>query len=253
MKKSFLIAWVSVIELMREKFFLLTLFFGFGVIGLSLVLGNLTISEHDRILGDFGLAAVELAAMVICVFLGSFLLSKEVDRQTCLLVLARPVTRFQFIIGKLCSVMILNTFTILVMSLLILGLLGNWSLWTNAAILMFSVWCKSLVVLFIVVLLSLLVRPVLAAFSGFSIYLLAHWIPDLMFFANKSKNDQYIMMSKAVDWIVPNFYSYNWKSYQFLESGVRQANVNWMLLNVLSWVLMTGFFINVVFGRKDIV
>jgi len=253
MKKAFFIAKATVAELMREKFFLIALFLGLVMIGFSLVLGQLSAVEYAKIMGDFGFTTVEITVTGLSIFLGSFLISKEIDRQTCLLILARPVSRLEFILGKLLGVMVLITFTVFFLMILILVLLQEWNHLGNFFIISFSIWIKSIVILAFVIFMSLVVRPVLATFAGIAIYMLGHWIPDIQFFATKSKDEGFILLSRVVDWIVPNFYIFNWKNYVFLSQGVTGKTILWTLAHGSLWFLFFAILLNWNFRRKDIV
>lgn len=253
MNNTIRIARVSIVELLREKFFLLGFFLGLGLIGLSLILTQLSMNEYDRILADFGFAAIELTAMVLSTFLGAFLLAKEVERQTCLLVLARPVSRLEFILGKMFGVIFLSSCSIFILSGLILVLMNGSKFIGNGFILALSIWSQSIVILGVVMLLGLVVRPVIAIFCGIAVYLLGHWIPDLQFFAKKSENPSFKSIIDVLDWITPNFYRFNWKSFYFLERGFTAPEVLWMMTHCIFWFLSLCFFINLIFRRKDIV
>jgi len=112
---------------------------------------------------------------------------------------------------------------------------------------------ESAVILSFVIGFSLIVRPVLSLSAGFVIYLLGQWLPDLLFFAEKSKDQVFINLAKALHWLVPNFYRANWKSEYFLQKGISFENMQWMLSHMLGWFLIYLLMTNFFFRRKDIV
>jgi ABC-type transport system involved in multi-copper enzyme maturation permease subunit len=118
---------------------------------------------------------------------------------------------------------------------------------------LWSLWFEGLLILSLVLLLSLIVRPVLALSLGIVIYLLGHWLGDLQFFAEKSKEVVFIRAVEILHWITPNFYRMNWKSAYFLENGIPQAQILWMLIHSVGWFLLLMLFTNILFRRKDIV
>ena len=62
---------------------------------------------------NLGLTAVSLFGMVIAIFIGIGLVSKEIEKRTLYTVLSRPVRRWEFIVGKffgLAGTLVVNTF-----------------------------------------------------------------------------------------------------------------------------------------------
>src|SRR5688572_46674 len=100
MNKTWVLAKTSFRELVRERVFWLVAGLAIFLLCLSLLLGELSFDERERLLWDFGLAAAEIGALAMALFSGSYLIPREVERQTCLLILAKPVSRFQFLLGK---------------------------------------------------------------------------------------------------------------------------------------------------------
>jgi ABC-type transport system involved in multi-copper enzyme maturation permease subunit len=79
----------------------------FGVLGLALAsllfgttLAWLSISEQVRVLVDHGVTTISWLANLTAVFLGASFLYKEVELRTLYVILAKPVARWQFVLGR---------------------------------------------------------------------------------------------------------------------------------------------------------
>jgi Cu-processing system permease protein len=79
----------------------------FGVLGLALAsllfgtsLAWLSITEHTRVLIDHGLVTVSWLANLVAIFLGASFLYKEIELRTLYVILAKPVARWQFVLGR---------------------------------------------------------------------------------------------------------------------------------------------------------
>ena len=62
---------------------------------------------------NLGLTAVSLFGIVIAIFIGIGLVSKEIEKKTLYTVLSRPVRRWEFVVGKffgLTGTLVVNTF-----------------------------------------------------------------------------------------------------------------------------------------------
>jgi len=66
----------------------------------SFLIGQLTAGQDVKIIKDLGLAAMSLFGLFIAIFIGVGLVSRENERRSIYAVLAKPVRRHEFVIGK---------------------------------------------------------------------------------------------------------------------------------------------------------
>jgi Cu-processing system permease protein len=83
-------------ESLRDKILYNLLLFAGLLIGLSVLLADLSIMEHHKIVADMGLAAINLTGVIIAMFVGISLVNKEIDRRTVYTIMARPISRTCF-------------------------------------------------------------------------------------------------------------------------------------------------------------
>src|SRR5256885_14938428 len=79
----------------------------------ALLVGQISIQIEKLVVINLGLTAVSLFGIVIAIFMGIGLVSKEIDKRTLYTVLSRPVRRWEFIAGKffgLAGTLVVNTF-----------------------------------------------------------------------------------------------------------------------------------------------
>ncbi|MFZ4403701.1 MAG: ABC transporter permease [Pseudobdellovibrionaceae bacterium] len=256
MRKIFILAKTSLQEMLREKLFLIIVFVGLILIGITMILGQLTFAEQSKILADFGFMSIQLSTLAISLFYGSYMMAKEVEKQTCLLMLSRPISRTQFMLGKFFGVMALNTLLIFSLCLLLQFLLGVWSSpqqTLNSFIIVIQLWFESTIILALALAASFVVRPVLALMTALVIFLCGHWLGDLQYFAEKSKDPFYLKVVDIAQWTMPNLNKMNWKSYFFLEKGFTSDQLIWMVAHSLGWILFYILLARFLFRRKDIV
>src|SRR5690606_830212 len=203
----------------------------------SILLGQLSFDESQKILADIGLTAVQISSIGLALFTGSYMISREIERQTCLLMLSRPVSRDEFLLGKFGGIVLLISLLNIILPLGLLALLGKWGWLGSMAQIILSIWLEALVVLSMVFVLGVVLRPVLAVLAGIVIYLAGSWIGDLEFFAKKSGAFFSLMVSVA-QWIFPNFYRFNWKNYFYLEQGLPATEINALLLHYVPWIVL---------------
>src|SRR5579862_5373561 len=76
------------------------------MMGASYLIGQLTAGQDVKIIKDLGLAATLIFGLFIAVFIGIGLVSKEVERRSIYALLAKPVDRYQVVLGKYCGLVL---------------------------------------------------------------------------------------------------------------------------------------------------
>ncbi len=124
MTKILAIAGVTVRDALRQKLAVNLLVFALLVIGASQVLAELTFGEQYRIIADLTLSAAGLFGTLIAVFLGANLIAGDVQRRSLYPVLAKPVSRTQYVLGRyagLLAVLLLNLAVMAATTIAVLG------------------------------------------------------------------------------------------------------------------------------------
>jgi ABC-type transport system involved in multi-copper enzyme maturation permease subunit len=109
--KVLALAGVTLREALRRKVQVNLLLFALFLVVASLVLSQLTIGEMHRIASDLGLTAMELMGSLIAVFLGASLVAGDVERRVLYPVVAKPISRAQYLLGRylgLAATLLLN-------------------------------------------------------------------------------------------------------------------------------------------------
>lgn len=97
-------------ETVRERVLYNLVFFAILMTLSGLLLGQLSIRQDEKIIKDIGLASVDLFGTLIAIFIGVGLVSKEIERRSLYPLLAKPLTREEFFLGKFAGL----AFTLLV-------------------------------------------------------------------------------------------------------------------------------------------
>jgi Cu-processing system permease protein len=253
MKNSLVLAKVFLLELIREKLLFVGLVLAIALSLLGMALGNLSFDESNRIIFHLSIAALHLVSIGLAVIFGSTALMKEVERQTCLMVLVRPVSRIQFYLGKFAAVAILIGLFQMTVSVVIAFLLGSSFQIQSYSMILAGIFLEVLIVLATAFLASMIVRPSLAVFSGIGIFLIGNWIPEFEFFAGKSDSPVFRALGSSIRWWFPNLFRLNWRSYSILSESIPVEQLSSAILHGLSWLgllLVFGIFF---WKRRDLV
>src|SRR5512134_2267674 len=87
-------------ESVRERVLYNLVFFAILMTLSGLLLGDLSIREDEKIIKDIGLAAMDVFGTLIALFLGVGLVNKEIERRSLYPLLAKPLSRSEFFLGK---------------------------------------------------------------------------------------------------------------------------------------------------------
>jgi ABC-type transport system involved in multi-copper enzyme maturation permease subunit len=193
-------------EYLRDKILYNLLFFAVLLIGGSVLLGSLTIAEQEKIVTDMGLAAINFIGVIISIFLGVGLVSKEIERRTTYTILAKPITRAEFVLGKylgLAAIIAVNMLLMFGMFLATLwlsrspvhGALGE------AVVLMLI---ETLLVTAIAMFFSTFSSSILSATITIGLYIIGHLTSDLKGIAHKSQNQVAEAVMTGLYYLCPN-------------------------------------------------
>ena len=87
-------------ETVRERVLYNLVFFAIIMTLAGLLLRQLSIRQDEKIIKDIGLASMELFGTLIAVFIGVGLVAKEIERRSLHPLLAKPLGRDEFFLGK---------------------------------------------------------------------------------------------------------------------------------------------------------
>jgi ABC-type Na+ efflux pump permease subunit len=112
------------LELIRLKVFYFLLLFAFLVIGSSIFTVKFSFQNPIQILKDVGLGAMSIFSWLLGLLCTANLIPKDLEDRTLYTILAKPVPRFEYILGKLLGVFGMLTIAVGLMSVLFAGVLA---------------------------------------------------------------------------------------------------------------------------------
>lgn len=108
-------------EVMRDRILYIIGFFALLLVIALRLLPEVAASTEDKIFLDFGLAAISVLGVLVAVFVGTGLINKEIEKRTVLVLIPKPLSRAEFIIGKHLG--LLGVLAVLIVALMIIYLI----------------------------------------------------------------------------------------------------------------------------------
>jgi ABC-type Na+ efflux pump permease subunit len=109
--------------LTRLKIFYALLLFALLLIGASAFMAQMTFQQEFQVLKDVGLGAMSIFTSLLAVLATARLLPQEIEDRTAYTVLAKPVSRFEYLGGKLLGVFLLLALSLLAMAAMFFAVL----------------------------------------------------------------------------------------------------------------------------------
>lgn len=247
------IAYNTFRETLRDKILYNLLFFALLLIGGSVVLGDLTIAEQSKIVTDMGLAAINLVGVIIAIFVGIGLVSKEIERRTVYTIVARPISRWQFILGKYAGLALTLGVNMLIMCAVFLGTLWMDQVPIHGALFqaVALVFVELLLVTALALFFSTFSSATLSAIMTLAFYVIGHLTADLKGLAAKSQSESLKGVLNALYYVCPNLEALNIKGQAAMGGAVAWTYQALASLYGLLYAALLLVAACMVFQRRD--
>jgi ABC-type transport system involved in multi-copper enzyme maturation permease subunit len=222
------------------------------VLGGAYVLSPLAMGEGHRVTRDLGLAGISLVGVILIILIGAGLVQKEIDRRTVLVVLARPIRRHEFLVGKFLGIMAMVTLVFVGMAILLALTLLLREGRVEPAVLWAALFTlgELAVMTSVVVVFSSFASATLAGVFALALFILGHFAGDLLRFAEEVDGAM-AWLARAVYLVLPHLDAFNLRAeaaYGVIPDPSR----------ILAAVLYAGFYSaamlalgSVVFSRRE--
>ncbi len=243
-------------ESVRDRVLYNLVLFAVVLIAASYLIGQLTAGQDVKIIKDLGLGAIQVFGLFIAVFIGIGLVSKEVERRSIYSLLAKPIRRYELILGKYAGLVITLAVNIAVMAVAMYAVLGymawaeseefrqSWEASaTDPAMLLaiFLIFAELMLVTAIALFFSTFSSPILSATLTFGLFVVGHFNADLRNFENVVDSRAAAYLAKALYYVLPNLAPFDVKAevvhalpvsleYVALTTGYAAAYIGILLL-----------------------
>jgi ABC-type transport system involved in multi-copper enzyme maturation permease subunit len=250
------IAYNTFREAVRDRVLYNLIAFAVLLSGAAVLIGQISIEIESLVVINLGLTAVSLFGVVIAIFIGIGLVSKEIEKRTLYTVLSRPVRRWEFIVGKflgLAGTLVVNTF------FMALGVFGALFYVAHRfskpdsliLIALYFIILEFLIICSVALLFSSFSTPLLSAIFAFSLFVIGSFADDLRGFA-KMTHGVARWLATGAAYLVPNFSSLNVISAVAHQQHVAGQLILQNTLYALCYAMMALSAAVLIFERRDL-
>jgi ABC-type transport system involved in multi-copper enzyme maturation permease subunit len=252
--KTWAVAANTFREAIRDKVLYNLVFFALLVMGVSVVIGGMTLGERVKIIEDLSLAAMSVFGLLIAIFVGIGLVHKEIQRRTIYTLLAKPVSRGAFVVGKYAGLMLVIALNVALMTAALLALLAVFAErgvpW-NILVAVLLILVELMVVTGVAVLFSTFSTPTLSAMLTLGVWLIGRFSSDLALFARKSANPALRLVVSAMHYLLPNLEKFDVKHLVVYSMPIAPGYVVAAVVYGLAYIVLLIALAAVIFERRD--
>jgi ABC-type transport system involved in multi-copper enzyme maturation permease subunit len=214
MKRAGVVALNTFREAVRDRVLYNLVFFALAMMAASIIVGQISIGIEETVIVTLGLSAISVIGLLISVFIGVGLVSKEMDKRTLYALLAKPVRRWEFLLGKFGGLVLTLAVNTAAMGLgLFLALMyvkqtierGD----ATVLVAVYFIWLKLALVVALALLFSCFTTPLLAILFTAGIYIAGLYVQELRDLPKEVMSPGMAAFTKWFSYLLPNFENYN--------------------------------------------
>jgi len=240
-------------ETLRDKILYNLVVFGLLLIGSSILLSALTMGEQVKIITDLGLASINFFGVLIAIFVGIGLVSKEIEKRTIYSIIAKPVPRYQFLLGKYSGLVITLLVNVSIMAAgFFLTLLAGGAEFDLALLKAIGlIFVELLIITAVAVLFSSFTTPTLSATFTLAIYIIGHLTEDLRALAQKLHSTMTSAVLDGLYYLLPNLEYFNVKGQAVHRLPIEPLYLVSAVAYGVTYIAIILFLSCVIFQRRD--
>jgi len=175
---------------------------------------TMSVGSYDRVLRDVGFGALSIFATFLTIFLGAAVVSREVDRRTLHAVICKPVSRNQYVMGKVLGVWLTQAACVSLMfgALLLECLAYHGDVTTVMFQAFWLLFVEQLVVASFAVLGSAFLPTSTCVFLTVSMYFVGHMSSNVLVLVRKSGDGLSRRVAEWLFWLLPDLERFNLRS-----------------------------------------
>ena len=254
--RVFVIATNVFREVIRDRVLYLIAFFAILLVAAAVLLREVSVGSDGKILLDLSLAAIELLGLVVAIFVGTALVNKEIEKRTVLVLMSKPISRAEFIVGKhlgLAAVLAVLVAAMTAINLVILNVRQvPYSLPSLLLTALYQFFELSLIGA-VALLFGVFTSSLLATLLTFAVYLMGHLSRDLVALGKLSENPQLQQFTQSLYLLLPDLSRLDLKNQAVYGLQLLPAAID-LLSNALYGGIYTALLLAIavlIFARRQ--
>jgi ABC-type transport system involved in multi-copper enzyme maturation permease subunit len=244
-------------EAIRDRVLYNLIFFALMMIGAAIIVGQISIGIERLVIVNLGLTAISIFGLIMAIFIGVGLVYKEIEKRTLYSLLAKPIHRWEFLVGKYAGLLLtlaVNT------SFMTLGLaaalfyVGRPFVRSDALVLaaVYFILLELALVTALALFFSCFSSPMLSTLFTLGIYITGVFAPDIREFGDLARSPAVKGLTRLVYYLIPNFHNFNVIATAAHGEPIALSLIWQNTLYTLLYVLLVLLAASAVFSRRNL-
>jgi len=201
-------------EAVRDRVLYSLVFFALLMKAAAILVGQISINIEDLVVISLGLSAISIIGLLIAIFIGVGLVYKEMDKRTLYALLAKPVRRWEFIVGKFSGLVLTLTVNTAAMAgaLFLVLLYVKHVLEAKDITVLVAVYfilLKLSLVVALAMLFSCFTTPLLSILYTSGLYVAGLFVLEMRNFHARTPNPALEGFFRVLSYLLPNFQNFD--------------------------------------------
>lgn len=241
-------------EVMRDRVLYLIGLYAGGLMLASRLLPEVAASTENKILLDLAFAGMPVLGLIVAIFIGTNLVNKEIEKRTVFVLIAKPVSRAEFIIGKHWGLSAVLAVLITAMSAIAMAILFVLKIPFSVSNLFISsgfLFLQLSLVSAVAILFSVFTGALLAMMFTFGVYLMGLLSQDIVKFGKLTKNPSIEAATQGLYLVLPDLARLDLKNQAVYNLIPASPILLSSALYALLYIAFTLSIASLIFSRRE--
>ena len=244
-------------EAVRDRVLYNLIFFALIMMGAAILVGQISIGIERLVIINLGLSAISIVGLVMAVFIGVGLVYKEMEKRTLYSLLAKPIHRWEFLVGKYAGLLLtlaVNTGFMTLGLAAALYYVGRPFVRADASILVavYFILLELALVTALALFFSCFSSPMLSTLFTLGIYIAGVFAKDMRDLGEFMNSPFLKHLTGVLYYLVPNFHNFNAISQVAHGESVPASLVAQNTLYTALYVAVVLLAASAVFSRRNL-
>ncbi len=211
---TWIVAWNTFREAVRDRVLYNLIFFALLMIGAAVLVSQISLGIEHLVIVNLGLTAISIFGLVMAIFIGVGLVYKEIDKRTLYALLSKPLRRTEFLVGKFAGLLltlVVNTGFMTLGLAAALFYVSRTFVRADLSILIaiYFILLQLALVCGLALLFSCFSTPMLSTVFTLGLYLAGVFSADIRSFGEVTENRMLGAVTGFLYYVLPNFSNFN--------------------------------------------
>lgn len=217
------------------------------------IISSLALEENVFIIRSLGLAGIYVFGLIVTIFLGASLIYDEVDQRTTYMLLAKPVTRGNIIIGKFLGLLAGTGLTTILMTVtyVVIVFFNGGGIDFPALATVGLQLIEMAILITILLLFSIITTPLASTIYTILILYIGHSLGLIYSLAIKANYFAKTILL-AIYYLAPNLEKFNSRNLITHDISISTKELALSSIYALAYIILVIYIANIAFKKKDL-